>query len=137
VTAVALRLYASPVHRILLRTFLVDAPADVHDATREFWTTALAATARRGVQHPEYHVLQNPAALGPVMVQNIGDAPARIHLDIESDDVAAEVERLVRAGATEVERHDDWVVLRDPAGLLFCVVPGEGDEFAAHARPVE
>ena len=123
-------------HRILLRAILIDAPAPVHDATLAFWTAALAASARRGVQHPEYHVLEHAAALGPVMVQNIGDAAARVHLDIESDDVDAEVERLLAAGATEVERHDDWVVLRDPAGIVFCVVPGDGEEFDAGAHPV-
>ena len=129
-------------HRILLRTVLLDVPAAAHDATRDFWTAALAASSRRGVQHPEYTVLENAAAMGPVMVQNIGDAQARVHLDVESDDVDAEVARLIRAGAVEVERHggpggDGWVVLRDPAGLLFCVVPGEGEQFDTHARTVE
>ena len=129
-------------HRIWLRTFLVDVPAAAHDAARDFWTSALAASPRPGVNHPEYTVLEHGAALGPVMVQNIGDAPARVHLDIESDDVEAEVARLVRAGAVEVERHGDphgdgWVVLQDPAGLPFCVVPGEGADFDAHARAVE
>jgi hypothetical protein len=124
-------------HRILLRTIVVDAPSDVHDRTRDFWTTALAADARRGVKYPEYHVLEHPAATGPVMVQDIGTTAARFHLDIETDDVEAEVARLLAAGAAEVERHDEWVVLSDPAGLLFCVVPAEGDDFAAHATVID
>jgi Glyoxalase-like domain len=123
-------------HRILLQTLVIDVPAHVHEQTRTFWTLALAARARRGQRFPEFHVLEHAAALGTVMVQDIGDAPARVHLDIESDDVEAEVIRLVGAGAVEIERHDEWVVLRDPAGLLFCVVPGEGDDFAANATEV-
>ncbi len=123
-------------HRILLRTIVVDAPSDVHDRTRDFWSAALNAQPRRGINYPEYHVLEHPAALGPVMVQDVGTASPRFHLDIESDDVPAEVARLTAAGAGEVERHDDWVVLRDPAGLLFCVVPGEGAEFDAQAVTV-
>jgi hypothetical protein len=118
-------------HRILLRTVVVDVPSDVHDRARTFWTTALAAHARRGQRFPEYHVLEHPAALGAFMIQDVGRAAARVHLDIESDDVESEVSRLLAAGAVEVERHDEWVVLRDPAGLLFCVVPGEGEDFLA------
>lgn len=118
-------------HRILLRTIVVDVTSDRHDATRDFWTVALGAQARRGTRFPEYHVLEHPAALGPVMIQDVGADASRIHLDIESDDIEAEVTRLVGLGATIVERHDEWVVLRDPAGLLFCVVPGEGDDFRA------
>ena len=124
-------------HRILLRTVVIDAPDDTHDRERDFWTIALAAQARRGTRFPEYHVLERAAAAGPVMIQNVGSAAARVHLDIESSDVAAEVERLIAAGAHEVERHDDWVVLRDPAGLLFCVVPGDGAEFEARSVQVE
>jgi hypothetical protein len=124
-------------HRILLRTVVVDVPSDVHDRARDFWTTALSAQARRGTNYPEYHVLEHPAALGPVLVQDVGTAGARIHLDIETDDIPAEVERLIAAGAAEVERHNDWVVLRDPAGLLFCVVPGAGEDFVAPSTVID
>jgi heat shock protein HspQ len=124
-------------HRILLRTVVIDVPSDANDATREFWPTALRADTRRAKIHPEYHVLENSAAAGPVMVQDIGSTPARVHLDIESSDIDAEVARLVAAGAVEVERHADWVVLRDPAGLLFCVVPGEGADFDAQSVEVD
>jgi hypothetical protein len=124
-------------HRILLQTIMVDVPSAVHDRTRDFWATALAAQPRRGVKYPEYHSLEHAAAHAAVFVQDIGDAPARYHLDIETDDVSAEVSRLLAAGASEVERRDDWVVLRDPAGLLFCVVPAEADDFAEKSTVID
>src|SRR5882724_7270440 len=124
-------------HRILLRTIVIDVPAATHDRARDFWTAALRAHARRGTNYPEYHVLEHAAALGPVLVQDIGDAAARIHLDIESSDVEAEVARLLTAGAELVERHSEWVVLRDPAGLLFCVVEGAGADFDAKATVID
>lgn len=124
-------------HRILLRTVIFDYPGDVHDAGRDFWRIALNAGLRRGVKNPEYHSLEHPAALGSILVQNLNDGASRIHLDIEADDTDAEVDRLVAAGAVEVERIDDWIVLRDPGGLLFCVVPAELDEgFAQFAHTV-
>ncbi len=57
-----------------------------------------------------------------LLVQRIGDRPSRVHIDIHADDVAAEVARLEELGAERVEQREYWTVMRDPAGLLFCVV---------------
>jgi hypothetical protein len=45
----------------------------------------------------------------------------RLHLDLGSGDTAAEVERLVRLGATEVHRIDSRVTMADPEGNEFCL----------------
>jgi glyoxalase superfamily protein len=120
-----------------MRTIVLDFPPDLHDEARDFWQVALAADIRRGKRHPEYHALEHPAAAGPVLVQNLKDGASRVHLDVEADDTDAEVARLVAAGAEVVERIDDWTVLRDPGGLLFCVVPAALDEgFEMFARAV-
>jgi Glyoxalase-like domain len=124
------------VHRILLRTAVLDFAPEVHDQAVAFWERALLAAARPGTVHPEYQVLEHPAALGAVIVQRLGTGPSRVHLDVESDDPAAEVARLLGVGATLVGCHDDWTVLADPAGVAFCVVPAEGDDFAERAFPV-
>jgi hypothetical protein len=123
-------------HRILMRTVVLDYPSDVHDTACDFWAVALAAHARVGHEYPEYHVLEHPAALGPVMVQRLVEGPSRIHLDLETDDPAGEIARLVDAGATVVERREDWTVLRDPGGLLFCVIPAGSEDFSELARRV-
>lgn len=52
----------------------------------------------------------------------------RVHLDFGATDVEDEVSRLTAAGAIEVGRHSfgedfRWVVLADPEGNVFCVVP--------------
>jgi predicted enzyme related to lactoylglutathione lyase len=48
-----------------------------------------------------------------------------MHLDLYTDDQAAEVERLTRLGARTVRHHrepgDDYVVMTDPEGNQFCV----------------
>jgi predicted enzyme related to lactoylglutathione lyase len=68
------------------------------------------------------------------MVQAVGARSARVHLDIETDDVDAEIARLESLGATVVERIHSWVVMRDPVGIIFCVVRVQiPDAFAAHA----
>jgi hypothetical protein len=49
----------------------------------------------------------------------------RVHLDLMTPDLEAEVERLVSVGATLVARRGDesfrWVTLADPHGNQFCV----------------
>jgi len=47
-------------HRILLRTIVVDAPSDVHDRTRDFWSTALNAQPR-----PDRASFSRPGARRP------------------------------------------------------------------------
>jgi Glyoxalase-like domain len=123
-------------HRILLHTIVIDFPPDVHDAALGFWSAALDANAVQGTRFPEYHHLSDAVSLGRVLVQRLGEGTSRVHLDIESDDCAAEVARLTALGATTVERHGEWTVLEDPSGLRFCVVPAEAEDFAERSRVV-
>ena len=67
---------------------------------------------------------------GPVLLAfQLVDDPTpgknRLHLDLNADDLDAEVERLQAAGATLVgDRGDEsfrWVTLADPDGNEFCV----------------
>jgi hypothetical protein len=51
------------------------------------------------------------------------EGASRVHLDIHTSDLDAEVERLERLGATRVRQARSWWIMRDPAGLLFCVIP--------------
>ena len=50
----------------------------------------------------------------------------RLHFDLYTDDLEAEVKRLLELGATrhprEAEPDEDFIVLEDPEGNLFCVV---------------
>jgi hypothetical protein len=52
-------------------------------------------------------------------------AKNRLHLDVMTPDVDAEVERLVRLGATRVAEMEEygyeWTVMADPEGNEFCV----------------
>ena len=50
----------------------------------------------------------------------------RVHVDLFSDDIATEIDRLLDAGATLVSSVEQpgasWTVLADPDGNLFCLI---------------
>ena len=123
-------------HRSRLTAALFDVPADVYDAEVAFWSAALGCDAAVDEADPDYADLEGLTSGLSLMVQQMTtDADGgRIHLDIETDDVEAEVRRLESVGATRVEQVDTWWVMRDPAGLKFCVVRVQSpEEFEAHA----
>jgi len=109
-------------HRSRLTSVLVDVPSRDHDSAVAFWSRALGRDGKRSENYPEYVQLGEVTPGIEFMVQSTGDDAPRIHIDIESDDIDAEVDRLKGFGATEIERLKHWVVMRDPVGTIFCVV---------------
>jgi predicted enzyme related to lactoylglutathione lyase len=95
-----------------------------------FWSAALDYVARDDPKTSDF-VLLRPRGHGPNLsldkVRSNLQTPPRIHLDLYAEDRAAEVERLVGLGATEVHWDKkppdaDYVILADPEGNRFCVV---------------
>jgi hypothetical protein len=122
-------------HRILLRLMVLDLAPDTFEQTRTFWSDALGAHVEPGWS-AEYSWLQDVPGLDRMLVQRLQAGAGRVHLDLETDDIPAEVARLERLGATHVRAGEQWQVMRDPAGLEFCVVPAS-DGFDARARTVD
>ena len=54
-----------------------------------------------------------------------------MHVDIHTDELSAEVARLEKLAAERAGQAHSWQLMRDPAGLVFCVIPeppGELDD---------
>ena len=63
------------------------------------------------------------------------DHASRVHLDIESDDIEAEVKRLETLGAKRVAAIKTWVVMEAPTGQRFCVIrPQRQGKLGPHAN---
>lgn len=123
------------VHRSRFSTLLIDVPSDEAAAAAGFWSAALGVPARPDPGEPQFTSL--PGSLPDlVMAVQAVDDQARFHLDIETDDVAAETARLVALGAVEISRWLDCRTLRAPGGHLLCVIPQHSDAetFEKHAR---
>jgi predicted enzyme related to lactoylglutathione lyase len=122
-------------HRSRITAVLVDVPVADHERASAFWSNALGRSARVSESNPEYAELGEVTPGVTFDVQAVAEPASRVHVDIETDDVEAEVTRLVGLGATEVSRPEDWVILQDPVGTVFCVVPVQLPEsFEAHAN---
>jgi hypothetical protein len=120
-------------HYSRLSRIVLDVPDETHDAEVGFWQEALGAPLKRYERFPAYHGATLTADGFGFLTQRIGEGPPRVHLDIHTTDRAAEVARLQRLGAVLVDNGEHWTVLRDPAGLVFCVVPDPTlDESTAH-----
>ena len=107
----------------------------VDDLEREaaFWCAALDYLRRPEAEDTDFALLTPRDGTGPNLSLDLHAAasrvPPRIHLDLYADDQAAEVERLIALGATEVHwdkrpADADYVILADPEGNRFCVVAG-------------
>ncbi len=110
-------------HHSRLCAILIDCnTSDVEGAAR-FWAEALGRpvdaphTGSRG----NYRMLETPPDEPIVQIQRV-QHESRVHLDIEADDIPAEIARLEKLGARVVERLERWVVMQAPTGQRFCIV---------------
>jgi len=109
-------------HYSRLENIVIDvAPAD-HDAEVAFWAAATGKSLNHFEKYPEYHGTDLSGHVG-LLMQRLEDGESRVHLDIHTSDLEAEVKRLEALGAQRVAQHHRWQVMRDPAGLVFCVIP--------------
>jgi predicted enzyme related to lactoylglutathione lyase len=105
------------------------------DAAASFWSAALGRNTK-SPENPEsgnYRELQGPPREVTVLVQAV-QHPSRVHVDIETDDINAEVLRLEALGAKRVAQVKSWWVMEAPTGQRFCVVRPQRPDFEEHAN---
>jgi predicted enzyme related to lactoylglutathione lyase len=98
----------------------------------QFWGPALRYTYLGAVEN--YALLVPESGTGPkLLLQKVSEPKTsknRMHLDIETRQVDAEVARLLALGASRIDADDHhehgnrWVVMADPEGNEFCVCTG-------------
>ena len=122
------------VHRSRLAILLLDLPPEVHDAGRDFWSAATGYRVEPDPTDADWSSLGSFADGFHLEVQRTGEGTApRWHVDIETDDVPAEVARLEALGAVRIADMGGFWQMKDPAGLVFCVVGIQTEEFDRHA----
>lgn len=108
-------------HRSRLGNIVIDCYTDDLLAEARFWSAALGCPLPADIDVDSGYVqLVTPPGDVQVIVQRVDHEP-RAHLDIETDDVDAEIARLESFGARVVARRQAWVVMQAPSGHRFCV----------------
>lgn len=114
-------------NRAGLHGFIIDCRTDDLEGAAKFWSEALrlklnpaADAGDAGYRHLE----AGPGGLD-IEIQKV-EHESRIHIDLQAEDVEAEVKRLEELGATIFKRVKDWVVMEAPTGHRFCVVAAKG-----------
>ncbi|MBJ6764371.1 VOC family protein [Myxococcaceae bacterium JPH2] len=109
-------------HHSRLSNFVIDCQTQDLDAATTFWSQALGRPATpASPDSPTYRELAPRGDEPGLLLQRV-DHPSRIHLDIEADDLDAEVERLEALGARRIAYVKRWWVMEAPTGHRFCVV---------------
>ena len=104
--------------------------SDLEGMTR-FWSQALDLTPNSTDPDDDFRVLRGPTVnLSLQLSETPVSGRDQMHLDLYTDDQAAQVERLRSLGARVVRHHkdasDDYVVMTDPEGNEFCVCAVSG-----------
>jgi predicted enzyme related to lactoylglutathione lyase len=118
-------------HKSRLGTLIIDCQGDDFDLAVAFWSAALVCAEERSDDpaSQNYVKLQTGGDDVTMLLQKV-DHPSRVHLDIESDDIDAEVQRLEKLGAKRIAQIKGWWVLEAPSGHRFCVVKPQRRDFA-------
>ncbi|MCG8353313.1 MAG: VOC family protein [Chloroflexales bacterium] len=120
-------------HRSCVTTLVIDCE-DI-EACIHFWTNALGVEVEG--RDDVYAYLGTAVGSLRLFLQQVPEgksAKSRMHIDFETDNIEAEVERLERFGGRRVQHVERWWIMADPCGNEFCVVNGRSQYFYDRAR---
>jgi predicted enzyme related to lactoylglutathione lyase len=121
-------------HKSRLAGFIIDCETSDLEGAARFWGAALGLRVRATQPaDPSYRALETAPDEVHVEVQQVSHA-SRVHLDIEADDIEAEVRRLESLGARRLGTVRSWCVMEAPTGQRFCVVRPQRADFATRAN---
>ena len=122
-------------HKSRLAGFIIDCQTGDLDAAAQFWSRALGLELRPSANAADtrYRTFATAPDQPHLEVQRV-EHESRVHLDIEADDIEAEVARLERLGAKRIGPVRSWYVMEAPTGQRFCVVRPQRADFPARAN---
>src|ERR1700694_3786723 len=108
-------------HRSRLCSVVIDCSVEDVNVAAHFWSQALGKpVVPREEDDETYRELKTERDELIILIQKVAH-PSRVHLDIEADDLEAEVKRLGALGAKRVAFVKRWWLMEAPSGQRFCV----------------
>ena len=120
-------------HRSRFAGLIIDCNTDDLEAAADFWSAALGYS-RQAVSENDLYVGLNTPENDPYFIIQKVEHSSRVHLDIEADDIEAEVKRLEALGARRIGNVKSWCVMEAPSGQRFCIVPPVSSDFDTTAN---
>ena len=125
-------------HRSRLTSIVIDCADADYERGVAFWSDALGKEViPEGERYASLRGRVGGEGGAFVLLQRVPAEERAVHLDIETDDVEAEVARLAKLGATVKARISRHVVMTAPTGHAFCVVPASRGDFPGKAASWE
>ena len=121
-------------HHSRLCALVLDCRVDDLEPAARFWSAALGKPIDTLDEDGDgrYAALATAEDEPIILLQKV-DHDSRVHLDIETDDLDAEVTRLEALGARRIAFvRERWWVLEAPTGHRFCVVRKQRERFGPH-----
>ena len=118
-------------HKSQLGAIIIDCQTETLPEQADFWSLALGL--KPGRSDGRYIHLEGKDEDLVVTLQKV-EHPSRVHIDIETDDIDAEVKRLQTLGANIVEKMERWVVMEAPSKHRFCIIKPARSDFESNAN---
>ena len=120
-------------HHSRLCNLVLDCQVDDLATATRFWSAALGKPVADSDEDGDgrYARLQTAEDEPTILLQKV-EHDSRVHLDIETDDLEAEAQRLERLGASRIAYVQRWWVMQAPSGQRFCVVGRQQADFGPH-----
>lgn len=117
-------------HKSRLGAIVIDCQNANDDTGAVFWSGVFGYEAQHFPDPADAHYvrLASPDDEVNMLLQRV-EHPSRVHLDIETDDIEAEAQRLEALGARRVAAVREWLVMEAPTGHRFCLVAPERSDF--------
>ena len=122
-------------HKSRLAGLIIDCQTEDLDQAAQFWSQVLGYPIKAPTDPEDTnYLLLDTGPNGLYMEVQKVEHPSRVHLDIETDDIEAEVQRLEQLGAKRVQKIRTWWVMEAPTGQRFCVVRPQRADFDEKAN---
>ena len=121
-------------HKSRLGALIIDCQSDDLVTHANVGVVALGSEPEKSGEQLNQKYIRLNGGQGEVKVilQSV-EHPSRVHIDIETDNIDAEVNRLKGLGAVVVDRLQKWVVMEAPSGHRFCIIGPVRNDFDENA----
>jgi len=122
-------------HKSRLGALVVDCQSENLFKEAEFWGATLGSEpeSQEGQINNLFVRLNGQATEAQVILQKVNH-PSHVHFDIETDNIEAEVQRLISLGAEVVEKMEKWVIMEAPSKHRFCIISPIRSDFEENAN---